>query len=244
MATVVFFDCESDCTLRSCPGTGNDRFKHCQCTVACALEIDADQAVLAVHNPDTIERLVDESNRLVCWRDVAMPGQDPYEPLLRIFDRADVIVAYNGLDFDFPLLRKHYGNHATAQERYLSHRLKCLDSFAQIRSHTATWPKLDALLKHNHVDCKLADGMQAIQWWADQQRDKLREYCMKDVELMAKLLLLKTIHAPDVGPLPNSVFGVASFVLAQRASRALYNLTSQDHEWEVVPSATVSPESA
>jgi len=195
---LVVFDCESDCSFLECAGTSHDdKICHMRATVVCALEISDE--VPTKHTEHTF------------WVDDERDDGDsaPFERLFTLFDKADVIVAYNGLDFDLPLLRKHYKNFV----RYVDHRSKVLDPFANIRSVTGRWVKLDELLKKNGLAAKSGDGLMAINLWRDgsqEARDKLEEYCRGDVRQLYELIGLSSIKMPSTqGPsitLPRRVF--------------------------------------
>ena len=216
MPDVVFYDAETQSTLSDV----GDNFDHLQVSCLCAMAVDADMILKFSEQPSEIEYILREHGKqLVLWRDEAETGHDPFEVLLQWFDDAEAIVAYNGLHFDFPLLRKHYGR--AGYKRYLSHRCKTLDPCKTIEAATGIRTKLDQLLKSNGLETKSANGLEAIDWWNAGQRMKLRSYCMKDVEVMARLVLHATIQMSGVGTLPNSVFGIASFLASQRCSAQL-----------------------
>ena len=217
MPDVVFYDAETQSTLHD---VGNN-FDLLQVSCVCAIAVDAELILKFADQPDQIEYLLNEkSTKLVLWRDEAEKGKDPFELLLKWFDDAEAIVAYNGLHFDFPLMKKHYPS-KDKQARYFSHRCKTLDPCKTIEAFTGTWIKLDKLLKANHLETKSANGLEAIDWWNSGKRMKLRSYCMKDVEVMARLVMRNTIVLPEVCTLPNAVFGIASFLASQRRSSAL-----------------------
>jgi hypothetical protein len=210
--TVLIFDLEADSSSRS------DDFRWTQITVACALVLDANSCMadrIREHDGTQTYEAVENARYYRWWRDVSVDGKDPFHELLTLMDEATLIVAYNGLEYDFPLLKRHYAHN---QARYLSHRIKTLDPFANIKALTQRWPKLDNLLIANSLPAKIANGLQAIKMWDDQRRDELEEYCKADVVLLAKLVLHDKITAPGIGRLPNSVFGVASALAAQRES--------------------------
>ena len=75
-----------------------------------------------------------------------------------IFDGAEVIVGFNCLAFDFPLLQRFY----TSKKRYLAHRCKCLDIMTRVRDVTDDYYKLDKLLKDNELSTKTSNGNNAI----------------------------------------------------------------------------------
>ena len=154
------------------------------------------------------------------------------------FDAAEAIVAHNGLDFDFPLLRKHYGKTNEAQTRYMSHRFKTLDCFSIIRSVTGGWTSLNTLLKNNNLACKTGDGREAIKWWYDGQRSKLRAYCFKDVELTARVCLLPKMVLPGLGTVPRNLYSIASFLASVRCDPAAE--AENEPDWLVVHSPAVS----
>tara|TARA_X000001036_G_scaffold32503_2_gene26597 strand:+ start:156 stop:752 length:597 start_codon:yes stop_codon:yes gene_type:complete len=156
-----------------------------QATIVCALVVEADAC-------QTLGTEALESGQpLHWWRDGPVHDGDPhpFEPLLRLFDTAEVIVAYNGLDFDFPLLFKHYDKTTQGKARYFAHRAKCFDPFQNIRAVYDHWPKLDALLQDNSIPTKLATGLEAILMWERGDRTSLLEYCAQDVKAMAQLCL-------------------------------------------------------
>ena len=173
--TVVIFDCESDGKPRSSFGDTRalQDFQFVQCTCACALIVPAAQLPSLAG-----------ATKLTCWRDVATrrTGANPFEPLLAAFDAASVIVGYNALDFDFPLLWKHYSKKQS--RRYLEHRIKCLDLFSRLRAVSGRLAaSLDDLLSGNGLPGEDAATVeQAIRHVAGgHERDELEAYCQADV---------------------------------------------------------------
>ena len=102
-------------------------------------------------------------------------------------DAADAVVAYNGRDFDLRVLPNHEGCDAARVRRWTK---KLVDPFEAIRSSTGSWVKLDELLDANGLPRKTGDGCDAVDWWAAGERRKVADYCRKDVEALAALLLL------------------------------------------------------
>jgi hypothetical protein len=221
MSTVVVFDVETDCSFASLQGMCREQqLKVMQVTVACALELDTDLCA----QTGSWEELARNAKKHHWWRDEPEANKvNPFHGLLGLFDAADVIVAYNGLDFDFPVLRKHYGHGKTAFRRYMQHRLKCHDPMARIQAATDVRFKLDVLLKLNGLAGKTADGLQAIRMWESGQRQELLSYCANDVWALAQLVCLWDLEVPVFGKIPNAAFGVASAV---HASRRLVNADS------------------
>lgn len=200
--TVVIFDCESDGKPHfSFDGSRRENeFMHIQCTCACAL-------VVAVKDLPSLSN----ATQVTCWRDVATcSGANPFEPLFQAFDAASVIVGFNALDFDFPLLWKHYGN---PQSRYREHRIKCLDVFSRLRAVSGHWPKLDDLLTANGLLTKTGDGKEAIRMWQSCDRGGLEKYCQADVLRTAELALLPEMTILRT-TIPEHVYGLLPMVRA------------------------------
>jgi hypothetical protein len=214
--SVVVFDLESDSSFLQHAGASRDAiFARMQATVACALVLDAD---LCLRDGD---EAVKRGAAFHWWRDVAEAGKSPFDGLLDLFDKADVIVGFNCLDFDFPLLRKHYTSWAvssseeriSASQRYASHRMKAHDPFSRIRATACAWPKLDHLLKANGMDAKSGDGLQAIELWNKGRCLELLQYCQHDVASLAKLCLLEELHLPPL-VIPAPLFSIRSAIRA------------------------------
>lgn len=200
--TAVIFDCESDSKPRHSYGeTRNEQeFKFVQCTCACALIVPAAQL------PN-----LEGATKLTCWRDDEAHGRNPFEPLLAAFDAASVIVGYNALEFDFPLLWKHYSKKQS--RRYLEHRIKCLDLFSRLRAVSGHWPRLDDLLIGNELAAKCGDGREAIRLWQAGKRDELEAYCQADVQRTTELALLPRM-AYGMTTMPAHVYGLLPMLQA------------------------------
>lgn len=211
MPKVIFFDSESDATFKMLGGGRGFGIAHMQATVVCALVVESKHCACAGKEDDVVKH----GEKLHWWRDEGASSA-PFAELLDLFDESEMIVAYNGLGFDFPLLGKYYGRGHAGRRRYCSHRFKCHDPFARLRAATDTWPKLDVLLKANGLAEKTGDGVLAVKLWAEGRRDELLKYCERDVEQLARLCMLDKLKVPDIGEIPPAVFGASAALASMR----------------------------
>lgn len=232
MPTFVVFDLETDTALPR--GTGAIErelaIERSEATVLCCLVFDSGEALLSNNWQEARKTAVQRT----FWRDVAEPGKGPFDGALALFDEAEAIVAYNGLGFDMRVLSKYYGSSKYSRYRRLTHRLKLLDPMIRIaQALDIRFPSLDDLLRVNGLPGKTSSGLEAIGMWERGERGKLEEYCMNDVEALAKLVFLPTLSVAGGTVLPNAVHGAASFVVAQRAIAPLPG----HGDWLIVPSS-------
>ncbi len=208
---VAVFDCESDSGFGDVFGRARDEIIHryMQFTCICALVIPID----AIQSRVSTDEIISQSKRMTWWRDVSESNTaTPIDSLLDIFDSAEVIVGFNCLAFDFPLIRRFYAS----QTRYLKHRCKCLDIMTRVRDVTDDYYKLDKLLRDNELSTKIGDGSTAITLWQEERRDELQAYCLCDVELTARLGLLNELHIRDKHS--TKTFTIAENVFGIRAA--------------------------
>src|SRR3989344_7063038 len=92
-----------------------------------------------------------------------------------ILERTDVLVGYNSNHFDIPLLNKYYPGDLT--------RIRSLDIMQEIYSVVGRRLKLDAIAEATLGEKKSASGAQSLQWWRAGEIEKVRAYCLKDVEI-------------------------------------------------------------
>jgi DEAD/DEAH box helicase domain-containing protein len=95
--------------------------------------------------------------------------------LWKLLENTDVLVGYNSDHFDIPVLNKYYPGDLT--------RIKSLDLLKEIQNVLGRRVKLDAVADGTLGKKKSADGLQAQVWWKEGNIKKLREYCLKDVEI-------------------------------------------------------------
>lgn len=112
---------------------------------------------------------------------------DAYESFLEpdlpklwsVLERTDLLVGYNSEHFDVPLLNKYYPGELS--------RIRGLDLMKEIQSVLGRRLKLDAVAEGTLGMKKSGDGMQSIRWWRAGEVERVREYCLKDVELTKKI---------------------------------------------------------
>ena len=211
---VVVWDIETQGLIKDMPGLNRDEQVR-KLEVSCLSFIKIPSAAILA-GPEEALRAVEEAPMVTLWRDEDEKGVGPFFELLKAFDEAEVIVSYNGLSFDHPVLFKHCSSKRTEM-----HLFKVHDVFARLRDHTGVWFKLDNLLKANGAATKTANGLIAVQWWAEGERELLKEYCEQDVRALARLICLPELKLPRISTTaPNFVFGIASALAAHRASEA------------------------
>ena len=95
--------------------------------------------------------------------------------LWKILEHTDLLVGYNSDHFDIPLLNKYYPGDLT--------RIRSLDLLKEIQDVAGRRLRLDAVADGTLGKKKSGDGAQSIKWWRAGEVDKVRKYCLKDVEI-------------------------------------------------------------
>lgn len=212
VAYVAIFDIETQNAIRSMPGsTRLDQIAMLQLSCASVLCLKSELALDPSRGGEAIESGVMRT----FWRDG--DGATAISRMIELLDGAELIVCYNGLGFDFPVIRKHY----RSAEQYAAQLNKTHDIFTRIREVLGQWPKLDALLKVNDLELKTANGLEAIKMWDEGRREELQTYCECDVRQCARLVLLPTIRVPGGGVVSNHVGGIASALVSVRHSNGI-----------------------
>ena len=99
--------------------------------------------------------------------------------LWKILERADLLVGYNSDHFDIPLLNKYYPGDLS--------RERSLDLMKEIQQVVGRRLRLDAVADGTLGMRKTGDGAQSLKWWRDKEIEKVRAYCLKDVEITKKI---------------------------------------------------------
>ena len=100
--------------------------------------------------------------------------------LWKILEHTDLLVGYNSDHFDIPILNKYYPGDLT--------KIRSLDLLKEISGALGRRVRLDSIAEGTLGTKKSGSGLQAIQWWREGNVKKLREYCLKDVEITKKVL--------------------------------------------------------
>jgi hypothetical protein len=90
--------------------------------------------------------------------------------------RADLVVGFNLLNFDFQVLMGY-----TILD--LPHQLRTLDLFLEIEKVAGNKLKLDNIVQATLGVSKTADGVDAIKWWREKRLIEIAEYCCFDVKV-------------------------------------------------------------
>src|SRR3989339_833317 len=143
--------------------------------------VDLDISLLCIHDSKT-----DEYDTFM---------HDDLDRLWPILEQADILVGYNSDHFDIPLLNKYYPGELS--------RIKSLDIMREVYETLGRRLKLDAIARGTLGEKKSADGIQSLRWWKAGEIEKVRSYCLKDVEITKKIfdyaLANKVIRYKDLG---------------------------------------------
>jgi DEAD/DEAH box helicase domain-containing protein len=99
--------------------------------------------------------------------------------LWKILERTDVLVGYNSDHFDIPLLNKYYPGDLA--------QMRSLDLMQEVHRSLGRRLKLDTIAEATLGEKKSADGAQSLKWWRQGEVEKVRRYCLKDVELTKRI---------------------------------------------------------
>ncbi len=101
--------------------------------------------------------------------------ENDFEKMWPFFEKADLLVSYNGNHFDIPLLQKY----APFDLKKIEH----FDIFEEVKKTLGRKISLDNIAKATLKIGKSADGLQAVAWWNSGEIDKIIKYCEQDVKV-------------------------------------------------------------
>jgi DEAD/DEAH box helicase domain-containing protein len=101
--------------------------------------------------------------------------EQDFERIPQILEGADVIVGFNSIGFDLPVIKPFYPGEI--------HKLPQLDLLEVIKVEAGHRVSLDAVAKETLGTQKIGHGLDAIVYYQQGEFDKLAAYCMKDVEI-------------------------------------------------------------
>lgn len=96
--------------------------------------------------------------------------------LLAVLRRADLVIGFNNLDFDYRVLAPYAGED-------LGRVLSSFDILREVQKELGFRLSLDHLARETLGERKSASGLQAIKWFREGRWDELISYCRQDVEV-------------------------------------------------------------
>jgi DEAD/DEAH box helicase domain-containing protein len=100
--------------------------------------------------------------------------EDDVYALLQELQRADRVIGYNVIDFDFEVLAP-YAVFDLSQ-------VPVLDLMRDVEKNIGLRVGLDAISEQTLGCGKTADGMESLKWWKEGKLSKIAEYCCYDVK--------------------------------------------------------------
>ena len=113
--------------------------------------------------------------------------EDQVEDLIEHLERADLVVGFNVIGFDYSVLRGY--------TNFDFRTLNTLDMLREVKAHLNYRISLNALASATLNAPKSADGLQALQWWKEGRLDLIEQYCRDDVKITRDLFK----HGVDEG---------------------------------------------
>lgn len=105
--------------------------------------------------------------------------QEELHKLWPILEQTDLIIGYNSNHFDLPLLNKYYQGDLF--------QIKSLDILAEIKEQFGRRMKLDQIAAGTFGTAKSGDGLAAVRWWRNGEREKVIKYCIDDVKITKQI---------------------------------------------------------
>lgn len=96
-----------------------------------------------------------------------------------VFEAADSIVGYNSDHFDIPILNKYYAGDLT--------KIKSVDLLKEVKNVLGRRLKLDNIAEATLGKNKTGHGLDAVTWWKQGLFEKVRDYCLEDVNITRQL---------------------------------------------------------
>jgi DEAD/DEAH box helicase domain-containing protein len=104
---------------------------------------------------------------------------EEFADLWKLLEGADALVGYNSDHFDIPILNKYYQGDMS--------RLKSIDLLKEIYTVLDRRIRLDSVAEGTLGMKKSGNGLDAQVWWREGDKERVKKYCLKDVEITRKI---------------------------------------------------------
>ncbi len=115
--------------------------------------------------------------------------------LWSVLEHTDMLVGFNSEHFDLPLLNKYYPGDLAL--------IPHLDLLTEVHKTLGRRVRLQSLAEGTLKAKKGGSGLESITWWKNGEVEKVRKYCLKDVEITKRLfdyaLQNKSLKYSDFG---------------------------------------------
>lgn len=101
--------------------------------------------------------------------------ENDIDKLLEVMQKTDYVVHYNGFTFDMPVIANYVGEAAL--------KVPQIDLMHAANKAIGFRPKLDDLANACLGYGKIGKGSDAVKYWAAQDLDSLKKYCIQDVQV-------------------------------------------------------------
>ena len=112
-----------------------------------------------------------------------------FAELGKMLQKSGLIIGFSSIRFDIPVMRKYYelGNKFSTGVNFNIFALKQFDILDEIETQLGFRISLDILAKQNLGIGKTHHGLEAIQFYKDQNWAELESYCLHDVKITKNL---------------------------------------------------------
>lgn len=105
--------------------------------------------------------------------------QHEFARLWEYMEKTDMLVGFNSVHFDLPLLNKYYPGDLAL--------IPHLDILVEVHAALGRRVRLQSLAEATLKAKKGGSGLESITWWRNGEVEKVRKYCIKDVEITKRL---------------------------------------------------------
>lgn len=130
----------------------------------------ADASLLDISVVGIYDSLTDKYD---CFEVVELPKLWP------ILENADILIGFNSLNFDLPLLNKYYSGDLR--------QIRQLDILQEVKNSLGRRVGLGKIAEGTLDIPKSADGLEAVRWWKNGEIEKIKRYCTDDVRITKEI---------------------------------------------------------
>lgn len=105
--------------------------------------------------------------------------EEEFPSMFKLFERVDLVVGFNTINFDLPALQPYYVGNLKA--------LPNLDIMVEIEKFLGHRVSLDALAKETLGEQKIGHGLDALTYYHEGNWELLEKYCLQDVKVTKML---------------------------------------------------------